>query len=668
MHATARYGLIAAALLLTTALVPLPSWAAEVPVVTTKVFVNQAGYGLDWPKRFSAPGFPDGTRFKLEPATGGAALFEGALKGGVGDFTTFRPTDTKALYVVRLENGAVSDPFQVQGVLPIDVSLNAALRFMVDARSLVGTHPSAYGGQPWRDGTYYTFELPSLVMLWLAHPDYFRQVPVEIDYQADKARILDPGFHWVRDLGDEGALDVVRRYYTEIEPPVGGKAVPDLVQMLHWGVGFHLTRPVSHDPSGDPVGEKLHAQTVAQLAYFLYGLPEYAQWIPASLQARTKAFVFEQWEKVGLFGIDNLITAFKGRNPPGYAITPNLMMYEVAKREGRADADRFLDAAARQAAWIINNLDLSDPALTKGQRMSEHMVVTGLYLLASQYPDKAPPGLERFLKRYGELAVARSDNEWDFRRYDAGAWTIPRYSVDNVRPKDPVKAAKPHGWNEVGNVVGMPGVASMLAEVADPAQRSRLHEIGIAHLDAMFGRNPLAAHAANNAPRDYPGVERGWPLWYPFDLCARLETVRGTINASASDEQYKQGPAGASRHLEGWTAFNATYNVTLARLIHETTRVELLDAATGAVVTGVTVDRPVRIAVTAPPGAAPVVLSELSVEREGGEPLKAVWEQGRFVTAPIPLATLAGTLHYGDGYWASNLVIVRDGAGFIIKP
>jgi hypothetical protein len=26
---------------------------------------------------------------------------------------------------------------------------------MIDCRSVLGKHPSAYGGSPWRDGTYY---------------------------------------------------------------------------------------------------------------------------------------------------------------------------------------------------------------------------------------------------------------------------------------------------------------------------------------------------------------------------------------------------------------------------------------------------------------------------------------------------------------------------------
>ena len=35
---------------------------------------------------------------------------------------------------------------------------------------------------------------------------------------------------------------------------------------------------------------------------------------------------------------------------------PNLLMYEVAKREDRDDADKYFDAAFKQVEWMIANL------------------------------------------------------------------------------------------------------------------------------------------------------------------------------------------------------------------------------------------------------------------------------------------------------------------------
>ena len=70
----------------------------------------------------------------------------------------------------------VSDPFRIDSAWMEQVCMEQAVRFMVDARSVVGTHPSAYGGSPWRDGTYYSYEVPSLVLLYLSNPEYFNQL------------------------------------------------------------------------------------------------------------------------------------------------------------------------------------------------------------------------------------------------------------------------------------------------------------------------------------------------------------------------------------------------------------------------------------------------------------------------------------------------------------
>ena len=83
---------------------------------------------------------------------------------------------------------------------------------------------------------------------------------------------------------------------------------------------------------------------------------------------------------------------------------------------------------------------------------------------------------------------------------------------------------------------------------------------------------PLGAHAAWQGPRDFAGVERGWPKAFPDNVCARLELVRGTLNSSAATEHFPYNPGGAFRHPEGWTAFNAAFNVALAVACREMTR------------------------------------------------------------------------------------------------
>ena len=107
--------------------------------------------------------------------------------------------------------------------------------------------------------------------------------------------------------------------------------------------------------------------------------------------------------------------------------------------------------------------------------------------------------------------------------------------------------------------------ASRLRGVLDDAARAdRLREIGVAHFDHLFGRNPVGAHSCAQGPEQFEGVERGWPKHFPEDVCARLELVRGVLNSSAASEHFPFNPGGAFRHPEGWTAFNAAFNVGLA--------------------------------------------------------------------------------------------------------
>ena len=526
------------------------------------VFVNQSGYNLDWPKRFTAPLSPEGSEFIVLQSDGDEELFRGEIQRGVGDFTDFRPTDRDAEYVIRLSGGelsfALSDPFRIAPRLIEEVCMDQAVRFMVDARSVVGTHNSAYGGTPWRDGTYYTFELPSLVLLYLSNPDYFDRLPVEIDYAGERKRVLDPEFNLVKAAHDRDVLNSARRYYREIEPPIVDQ-VPDIVQCMHWTIGMYLVDPQTHDPSGDPLGNRIHAQTVEQFAFFLYAYPEFAQYIPRSLYEQALEFATTHWKEVGLLEVITETGSFKGRHCPGHSIMPNLMMYVVAKREGLSEADLFLEAAVKQTEWSIANLDWNDPIITKGQRMSEHKLLTGLVMLLKEFPDAAPPSLKPKLDQWAEIMISRSENMWDFRRYSDQLWTIPRFT--GQKPSTSGAA----GWNEPGNLAAFPGLCFAMASILDDAGKAtRLREIGVAHLDHLFGRNPIGAHASAKGPEYFAGVERGWPKHFPENVCARLENVRGTINSSAGHEHFPFDPRGKFRHPEGWTAFNAAFNVGLA--------------------------------------------------------------------------------------------------------
>lgn len=539
---------------------PVPPLFEKPKIVFTShpVFVNQSGYNLTWPKRFTAPLVKDRASFIITRKGFGEVLYQGTVERGVGDFTDFQPTQRGVDYVISVFGGdlksGLSDPFRIEPDWMQRVSLEPALRFMQDVRSVVGTHPSAYGGSPFRDGTYYSFETPSLILMYQACSDYFESLPIEIDFQAEKERILDPDFSYVKIKNDLRALDNARRYYRELDPPVGER-VPDIISVIHWGIGNYTIDPESRDPSGDPLGRRVHGQTIEQLAFFLYGYPRYKQYFTGAFYDRVKAVALEHWESSGLFEVIEVIGSFKGRHCPGHSIMPNLMMYKVTGDK------RFLDAARHQTQWVIERLDWQDPTVTKGQRMSEHKLMSGLVMYLKHYPQQAPAGLFEKLVQWAEVMIARSDNMWDFRKYDEKDWSLPRFTPGSHGGG---------GWNEPGNVAGFPGICFAVAEVLqDKAKQQRLKQIGVAHIDNLFGRNPLGAHSAYTGPEEFVGVERGWPKKFPDDRCARLELVRGTFNSSCSTEHYPFHPDQGFRHVEGWTAFNAAWNFSLSILCQQ---------------------------------------------------------------------------------------------------
>ena len=563
--------LIATAAVTPGGVLPPPSPRAVIVEGAHVVALNQVGFETGAVKRFTAPVSPDGSAFRVRAATGGEVLFEGVIRGGVGDFSGFRPPDRAAEYVIEVSGAGrtatVSDPFAVRGNLYQEQFWAAAVDFMIDCRSVLGTHPSTFGGCPWRDGTYYDFAVPSLVDLYLADPAFHERLPRQIDWAADKARVLAPTFVFdANNPHSEGVMEAVRHYFTEIEPPAAD--APDVVKLMHWGLGYYLVNPATRDPSGDPLQRQIHGQTVEQFVYVLHAWPQLQRWLPASFYARCRDFVFAHWKATGLLAIlpmwdpqtylavaemegDNpmggYLHPYKGRHAPGHSIEPNLLLHEVARREQRADAADYLAAAVAQAAWIVEHLDWNDPRTTKGHRMSEHKTIPGLVRLLETHPQAAPAGLQAKIVAWAKVAVARSDNLWDFRRFDLqDHWTIPKI-------------------NEPGNLAAFAASALAAARVVDdPALSARLRELVVAQLDNLFGRNPQLAAATAYPWLGFPLVERGWPVHYKPDTCARIETVRGALCASPGSEKYPFNPDGKFRHPEGWVNFNAAWNVALA--------------------------------------------------------------------------------------------------------
>jgi hypothetical protein len=531
------------------------------------IAINQVGFETGLPKRFTAPLTADGASFSVRPAKGGDALFRSVIHGNIGDFSAIDAPPGE--YVIEVSGGSlkagVSDPFLIQPDLWQDLFWQPAVDFLIDSRAVVGTHPSAYGGCPWRDGTYYDAILPALVLFQRADPARIAAMPRQIDWQADKKRVLDTGFKFdAKNPCGEGVMDAVRKYYTELEPPAAD--APDVVKLIHWGAGYYLVNPATKDPSQDPDPRKIHAQTVEQVAYVVWAWPALEKWLPQSFYQKCRDFCVRNWAPslevgkwwdpstyltVDQISGDNpmggLLHPYKGRHAPGHSIVPNLLMHEIAKRDGLADPDRYRTAAVKQADWIVKNLDWNDPRTTKGHRMSEHRTIPSLVWLLQNYPDDAPAGLKEKITAWAEVAAKRSANMWDIRRFDDGDhWTIPKL-------------------NDVGNWLATPGIALAASWVIDdPALKSRMRQLAVSHADAVFGRNPRLAAAPHMPKMGFTGIERGWPIGHKLDVCARLELTRGSISSAPGSEMFPFNPDGAYRHAEGWVNYGAAWCLSLA--------------------------------------------------------------------------------------------------------
>jgi hypothetical protein len=530
------------------------------------IALNQVGFVTDQPKRFTAPKAKDGTPFLLHYSNEKTPLFTGTIQGGIGDFSDFRPKDSSRHYVIELPEApqASSDAFLIRANLYAEQFWQPAVDFLVDSRSAVGTHPSAYGGCPWRDGTYYDAIIPALTLFYLADPKLIEAMPRQINWAADKKRVTSLDFKFDdKDPGAKGFIKTVRAYY-ELEAPSAD--APDVVKLIHWGAGCYLVKPRTQDPSKDPDKEMIHPQTVEQVAYVLWAWPALKKWLPQSFYDNCRQFCFENWSpslgisrwwdpKTYLAPEDltegnpmgGLLHPYKGRHAPGHSIVPNLLMHEVAKREGRDDAAIYLDAAVKQAEWCIKNLDWNDPRTTKGHRMSEHRTIPNLVWLLQKYPNQAPTGLKEKIGQWVDVALSRSDNLWDYRRYDMkDLWSIPKI-------------------NDVGNLVGFPAIATAASwEVDDPAKKARLDQLRTAAIDFVFGRNPRLAAAPAKPQMGFPEIERGWPKHHKEDICARLELCRGSISSSPGTEMFPFKPEGEFRHAEGWVNYGAAWCLSLA--------------------------------------------------------------------------------------------------------
>ncbi|TDC77740.1 hypothetical protein [Streptomyces hainanensis] len=565
------------------------------PRAAQPVLLNQSGFGIGEPKRFTAPLAEDGAAFTVTDGSG-AVRFRGTVTSGVGDFTAFDPPDTGD-FVVTVDGAAgigTSVPFGI-GAYWIDrVSYRRAIEFMSGSRCYLGDYTrmaegpglasDEYGHRlcmkavTWRDGAQYSHEIDTLVDMYLANPSAFEQITVD-------------------DAVYEGL------------PVTLPEDTPEIVRLIHWGVELLLDADVN-----DP-------QLKEQLASFVYAYPYLSAYIPVEVYERARDHLFATWGDAAgdryywqaftphtgdLFQTYTQVGTGKGELAPGHSVWPNVMMYEVALREGRDDAERYLSAARDQAAWLVGNLDLDDPLVTKGQRQSEYVLITGLTRFAEAHPEQAPDGIEDFVRDWARIVTHRSDNLWDFRRYSDNRWTIPAFTGGGA--EDP---------NETGNVAGFAAPALAAARLlGDDPLADRLREIATAHVDNIFGRNPTGRHASYDAPSEqfgFEGVERGWFSEYRGGA-GLLEDLPGVLDGSPKNGHYPFNPDVENiGHTEGWVAFNTAWNQSLAWRAADQTSLEVR-ARGGAPARAVPRDARVTVQLAAPLNLAAGELDQGTVE------------------------------------------------------
>ncbi len=522
--------------------------APDIPADAPFIFVNQSGYNAGAPHRFTTVNFDPDAEFIIASATTGEMLHRGNLEGPVGDFTGELESSADEL-VVRI-GGVTSDPFRIGPWWLERVSYEGAMTFAVQSRNYVGnvTEPASHT-YAWRDDHHFAFHLRTLVSQYLSHPAAYHRMASTVTYSEPI----------------DGKWGVLAPY---------DESAPDIVKLIHWAADTKVTQQLTHEFfKGD-------------LVFFLYAWPWMSEWLDEQNFRVVCDFALTHWNESeidqaypfdesapdghSLFSLKTAIGSEKGPYPPGFSILPNTLMAVVLDRTGDPRADQFREAARQQVAWIVQHIDVENPALTKGQRMSADLLMSSLATFARIDPTGLPPNFDSFIQDWSSVVIRRSANLWDFFQLtDDGHWVA---YVDGHETK----------WNDPGSVLALPSAVLAAAELTpDRQQRTRLVEIAYAAIDHAFGRNPTGRHFSFDAPREIEGVERGWYSYYVGGV-GQLDDVPFTFDGAPKAPHYPYHPeAGNISWTEGWVSFNNAFNRSLAALAYFESDLSLQRTATG---------------------------------------------------------------------------------------
>ncbi|UDQ97109.1 cellulase N-terminal Ig-like domain-containing protein [Lentisphaerota bacterium WC36G] len=498
------------------------------------IFVNQSGYNINKAKLFTAPNIANGTTFEVINSESKKAVFTGKIFNQKGDFSAFNPQNSSAdnAFQIKIGNN-LSVPFAIANNWIERVTYQNSINFMIDSRHRFGTYKKYCGGSfGWRDDHHFGWELNTLVPQFLSNPEAYLRMPKTVKYEK------------------------LAKFNGALTP--FSESAPDIVKLIHFGADIIVTQKLRHEFFKE------------QLAYFLYAYPHLKEWLPAQNYQIVKGYALKTWGNSAkdrnypydnstdhnLFAIKPIIGTTKGNNPPGHSVLPNLLMYEVLKRDCQDKlAQNFFNAAYNQVEWMIKNIDWNNPQTTKGQRMSEHITMTGLVFMLQQYPNKAPKGLKKKINDWQNIVIERSKNLWDFRKLSTTKW-VP-------------DGKKRTMWNEVGNVVGLPAVIfATISLDSDKERIKRLNQIAYSHIDNMFGRNPTGRHFSYHAPEQVEGVEHGWYSFHKGGI-GKLEEARFVLDGCPYPFHPEVGNIGWT---EGWIQHNNPLNLSLAYMAYLDTK------------------------------------------------------------------------------------------------
>jgi len=512
--------------------------------------VNQAGYNLGEAKRVVVPGAADGTPFQVRqlhpPAPGtvvrrlGDVVYEGTLKGYVGDFSALDPAGATGEYVVTVSGHGQSHPFWIADHLMESLSSRLAYQFFMDVRG--GTELDKFdaaavaGGGPSRDGAAYTLETPFEVLLYASNPALFD------------------------------------RWTQEMVP----MEVPDLVNLILWHAEFAYAYRAYNGPTGhrpymigyenEPLQTYDYQNTLDHLAAALAAYHAFLKpYMPEEAYRRYRSTALGLWEsydrhKVVRYWVKSNKWIDEGwqefnemGNALGQSVLRNLFMYLAEQHEPDGDPERFLGYARDAARDLITAWDFGNPRHTWLHRNAEHIGPQALAFFLMVAPDEAPTGTREKLEAWRNYILSRTDNLWHYRTHSDTEWAHPQSK-------------------EVGTVAGLGGAMFAAAHVL---QDARLRAIGWSQVNFVFGLNPVGAHLSNKSlDRQklggyWPGVERGWPDAYPAGA-GNLGQVRGALDGSPLDHAFPYKPEAYAGEdalkyyaTEGWALTNRAWMSTV---------------------------------------------------------------------------------------------------------